>query len=110
MGDEVGILLALIAAALVLRVAVGHLLSLRTGLTPRERGYTTTGHVPKATIQAVFGAYPLTVFLERAPDNLGMIDDGKTLLVMSVLAIVATAPVGAVLLERLGERWLERTA
>ncbi len=105
----VTLLLVLIAGALGLRIVVAHLLARTTGLTHSERNYTTIGHIPKATIQAVFGAYPLTVFMERVPDDTILIDNGKTLLMMSVLAIIATAPLGAVLLDRLGERWLRHT-
>ena len=58
------------------------------------------------TIQAAFGAYPLAVFLERCGDQPSIVDAGQTLVIMAVLAIVATAPVGAVLLDRLAARHL----
>jgi NhaP-type Na+/H+ or K+/H+ antiporter len=97
----VTLLFAVVAAALVIRLVVAHLLGARTSLTRGERLYCTAAHVPKATIQAVFGAYPLTVFLERCSDQPRIVDDGHTLVVMAVLAIVATAPLGALLLDRL---------
>ncbi len=97
----IALLFAVMAGALAIRVVVAHLLATRTSLTPRERLYCTAAHVPKATIQAVFGAYPLTVFLERCSDQPQIVDDGHTLVVMAALAIVVTAPLGAVLLDRL---------
>ena len=69
-----------------------------------ERRYVTIAHIPKATIQAVFGALPLATFAARGQTEL--LDSGHTLLVMAALAIVATAPIGAVLLDRLGSELL----
>ena len=101
----------LMVGALLLRLLVAHLMGYRSQLTAHERAYSTVAHVPKATIQAVFGAVPLAVFLERRPDDGALQDAGQTLLVMAVLAIVITAPLGAVLIDRLGARWLhEREA
>ena len=72
----------------------------RTALTRGERRYCTAAQVPKATIQAVFGAHPLSIFLERCADQPQITDAGQTLVVMAVLAIICTAPLGALLLER----------
>jgi hypothetical protein len=77
-----------------------------TSLTANESRYCTVAHVPKATIQAVFGVYPLSVFLERCGDPPALLDGGQTLVVMAVVAIVATAPLAALLLERLAARCL----
>lgn len=105
-GQMIFLLLGLLAIALLARLVAAHLLEIPTELTLSERRYVTLAHVPKATIQAVFGAYPLTVFAERLPGNLALREAGQLLVVLAVLAIVATAPIGAVLLDRLGDRWL----
>lgn len=105
-GTIVLTLLGVMAAALILRLLVAHALVQRTALVGTERTYATFAHIPKATVQAVFGAYPLKMFLERSPDDADLIDSGQSLLIMAALAIVATAPLGAVLLDRLGQRWL----
>lgn len=102
----VGVLFGIVAGALLLRLGFAHLLARFTDLDPGERGYCTAAHVPKATVQAVFGAYPLSVFLERCGDQPALVDGGETLVVMAVLAIVSTAPLGAVLLDRLAPRCL----
>jgi NhaP-type Na+/H+ or K+/H+ antiporter len=104
-GTNVVLLLGIMTAALGVRLLVAHVLAHRTALTPHERTYTTVSHVPKATIQAVFGAVPLSAFLVSRPD---LVSAGETLLVMAVLAIVITAPLGAVLLDRLGGSRLDR--
>ncbi|MBZ0270165.1 hypothetical protein K8I85_18585, partial [bacterium] len=61
---------------------------------------------PKATIQAVFGAVPLATFAAHGQTHLEA--DGQAILILSVLAIVATAPLGAVLLERTARLLLRR--
>ena len=67
----------------------------RRRCNPREQRYVALAHVPKATIQAVYGAVPLLI-RELRPD---LVPDGETLLLLAVLAIVATAPLGAIVLE-----------
>ena len=99
--ELVTVLFAVVAAALTIRLATAHLLCRATSLTRNESRYCTVAHVPKATIQAVFGAYPLSVFLERCGDQPALLDGGQTLVVMAVVAIVSTAPLGALLLDRL---------
>jgi NhaP-type Na+/H+ or K+/H+ antiporter len=94
-------LLGIIGAAMGVRLVVAFLLTLRTSLVPKERRYITAANIPKATIQAVFGALPLLIFQQWRPD---LVPQGQTLLIMAVLAIVSTAPVGAFLLEQWGPR------
>lgn len=96
-------LLAIFAAALGVRLLAASWLARGTDLDAGERRYVTFANIPKATIQAVFGALPLATFTLHRPE---LVPEGQTLLIMAALAIVATAPVGAVLLERLGERCL----
>lgn len=97
-------LLGVLAAALAVRVTSAAVLMLSSNLLAAERRYALIAHLPKATIQAVFGALPLATFTTRGQSEL--IDAGHTMLVMAAVAIAATAPVGAVLLDRLGERLL----
>ena len=94
-------LLGVILAAVVVRVAVAHVMGRFTVLDGAERALVTSSNVPKATIQAVFGASAAQAWAQSDPALAG---DGQTLAVMAVLAIVVTAPIGAVLLERYGSR------
>jgi NhaP-type Na+/H+ or K+/H+ antiporter len=100
--DLVLSLLAVLGVALVARLAVARLLVARTSLTAPERRCVLLAHVPKATIQAVFGALPLLKIREWGLTS--MEDAGQVLLLLSALAIVATAPIGACLLERVSAR------
>lgn len=96
--------LGIIAAALGARVIVVALLLKKSRLNGREQTYLALAHLPKATIQAVFGAVPLATFARHGQVHLQ--DEGQAILILSVLAIVATAPIGAVLLERTALRLL----
>ncbi len=91
-------LLLLIAVALAVRIRGAYYVARWGGLPAPESTYVSLAQIPKATIQAVFGALPLHRFLEAEAQEL--VPAGSTLLVAAVLAIVATAPAGAVVLDR----------
>lgn len=75
----------LLAGALVFR-ACGVLLCLvRTPLSAKERLFCVIAYLPKATVQAAIGPLPLAMGLAC----------GHTVLTAAVLAIVLTAPLGA---------------
>ena len=87
----------LIALALVFRSA-GVLLCLPgTPLTRRERLYCVIAYLPKATVQAAIGSVPLSMGLPC----------GSLVLSVSVLAILITAPLGAILMDMTRDRLLE---
>ncbi|MDE7233527.1 MAG: cation:proton antiporter [Ruminiclostridium sp.] len=76
----------MILTALVFR-AVGVLLCLiRTKLNAKERLFCVIAYLPKATVQAAIGSVPLSLGLPC----------GKIVLSVAVLAILITAPLGAI--------------
>lgn len=86
---------AVIFAALCFR-AVGVLLcTLGTELTAKERLFCVIAYLPKATVQAAIGSVPLSLGLPC----------GKIVLSVAVLAILITAPLGAIGISK-SERWL----
>lgn len=85
----------LIAGALVFRAA-GVLLCLAgTGMNLRERVFCVFAYIPKATVQAAIGGMPLAMGMAC----------GQTVLSAAVIAILVTAPLGALLIEAAG-KWL----
>lgn len=98
-------LLALMAFALAFRKWVAWNVLKKSDLSRPERIYMTLAQVPKATIQAVFGSVVFITLTTRGPE---LADAGQTMLIMAVLAIIATAPIGAVVLDRWGGRLLEQ--
>lgn len=80
----------LILAALSLRM-IGVSLSLAgTSLSLKERIFCSIAYIPKATVQAAIGAVPLSAGVGA----------GNTILTVAVLAIIISAPAGAIGIDR----------
>ncbi|WP_373768256.1 cation:proton antiporter [Jeotgalibaca porci] len=89
----------LIGGALVFRVA-GVFISLwKTELTRDERVFTAIAYMPKATVQAAIGGIPLAMG----------IPGGEIMLTVAVIAILVTAPVGAILIDSTHKRLLAKS-
>lgn len=86
----------LIIAGLIFR-SLGVFLSTIT-LTFKNRMYTMIAYLPKATVQAALASVPLSMGIAQ----------GKEMLVLAVLAIVITTPVGSILMEYLAPYLLEK--
>ncbi|KAL1503607.1 hypothetical protein AB1Y20_012084 [Prymnesium parvum] len=102
-----GVLLILCALAvrlLITRLAVGG-----AGLTSREAAFLCVAWVPKATVQAAVGGAALDLMRERA---LGAEAEarGALVLMLSVVVILLTAPVGATGIALAGPAWLSHDA
>ena len=76
----------LILAALVFRIVGVNLCLLKTKLNHRERLFCSIAYIPKATVQAAIAAIPLA----------SGVSNGQIILAVGVLAILITAPLGAV--------------
>lgn len=88
----------LIIGALLFRM-IGVALSLvKTDLSKKERLFCMVAYTPKATVQAAIGAIPLAMGL----------DCGNIVLTVAVLAILITAPFGAICVDNLYRRLLEK--
>lgn len=78
--------IAMIFAALAIRAIGVYLALLGTALTRKERAFCVIAYLPKATVQAAIGSVPLALGL----------DCGAIILSVAVLAILITAPLGAI--------------
>ncbi len=76
---------AVLAAVLLFRMAGVYLSTWGTVLTQRERLFCMIAYMPKATVQAAIGSIPLSM-------GLGC---GEIVLSMAVVSILITAPLGA---------------
>lgn len=88
----------MIFIALLFRTAGVLLCTVRTKLNIKERLFCIIAYLPKATVQAAIGSVPLSLGLPC----------GKTVLSVAVLAIIITAPLGAVGIDMTKERFLEK--
>ena len=90
--------LLMIIVALLFRTVGVLICTAKTNLTAKERGFCVIAYLPKATVQAAIGSVPLAA-------GLGC---GKIVLSVAVLAIVVTAPLGAIGIDNTYKRWLEK--
>lgn len=89
----------LIVIAMVFRMFGVYLSLIKTGLNTKEKLFTAISYMPKATVQAAIGAIPLSLGIAH----------GELILMVSVLAIIITAPVGAVLMDKTYKRFLTKS-
>lgn len=90
-------MLAVILLALVFRSAGVLLCVVRTRFSVKEKIFIALSYLPKATVQASIGGIALTEGLAC----------GKTVLTAAVIAIIVTAPIGALLMDALYKKLLE---
>lgn len=91
---------------LIARTVFGYLSTGGGEFSWRERAYITLSTLPKATVQATIG--PIALDMARTRDNEEDMEYAKSVLVCSVIAILFTAPIFAVLMEKLAPRWLKK--
>lgn len=86
----------LILGALLLRIGGVYLSLIKTRLNTKEKLFCALSYLPKATVQAAIGAIPLYEGVAS----------GNTILTVAVLAIMITAPVGAISMDKLHKKLL----
>lgn len=89
----------LILGALLFRMLGVALSLVKTDLSKKERIFCMAAYTPKATVQAAIGAIPLSMGL----------DCGNIVLTVAVLAILITAPFGALCVDNLYKQLLEKS-
>jgi NhaP-type Na+/H+ or K+/H+ antiporter len=95
-----GLMAILILIIGLLFRTLGVLLCLiKTKLTFKERLFTILAYIPKATVQASIGGIALSLGLSC----------GSIILTVSVISILITAPIGAILIDNLSSKLLDRT-
>lgn len=93
------LVLMLVIFALLFRVAGVIICLIKTDLNFKERTFCVFAYLPKATVQAAIGAIPLSMGLPC----------GKIVLTVAVVAILITAPLGALLIDNTYEKLLLKT-
>ncbi len=90
--------LLMILTALVFRAAGVLLCLIGTKLSAKEKAFCVIAYLPKATVQAAIGSVPLSLGLPC----------GQIVLSVAVLAILITAPLGAIGIDKSYRRLLKR--
>ena len=92
------LVLGVIVFALVFRVFGVVVSTAKTPLTTKERGFSVLAYLPKATVQAAIGAVPLAMGLPC----------GNIVLTGAVVAILFTAPLGAIAIDLTYKKLLDK--
>jgi len=96
---QIGIYSVLLLVIGLLFRVIGVMISLaRTKLVWKERLFCSISYLPKATVQAAIGAIPLSEGVAA----------GNTILVIAVLAILVTVPLGAIGIDNGYKKLLEK--
>lgn len=97
----------ILVLGLVVRMAVTYLSAEPRRFTTHERLFIAAAWIPKATVQAAVGALALDLAreYESGPQAEAY---GVQVVTIAVLAIIITAPLGAIAISWTGPRWLQR--
>lgn len=95
-----GPVILLILAVLLFRMVGVAICVAKTTLTTKERLFCALAYVPKATVQAAIGGIPLAMGLPSGP----------LVLTVAVTAILLTAPLGALAIDRTYKKLLQPAA
>jgi len=115
-GETIGKAIGIIIVGVLCRTAAAFLALMKTGLSKKERLFVALSWLPKATVQAAFCGYPLQKILEKsakgewadAQEQADWEAWGDDIVTTGVLAILMTAPLGLIIIQKLGPKWLER--
>ncbi len=91
--------IVIIIGALIFRMAGVALCMAGTKLKLKERVFCMLAYIPKATVQAAIGGVPLSMGLAC----------GNTVLIVAVLAIIITAPLGAFAIDMTYRKLLKKS-
>jgi len=97
---EAGLLaVLLIIIGLIFRMIGVNISLIGTNLDKNERVFTSFAYLPKATVQAAIGPVALSMGL----------NSGNLILSVSVIAILLTAPLGAILTDKTYKKLLKKS-
>lgn len=101
--------LVILAAGLAVRLLVTYASTSAVNFSVHERLFVALAWLPKATVQAAIGALALDLARQTQAGPQAEIH-GTQVLTVAVLAIVVTAPLGALAIAWSGPRWLEQAS
>ncbi|TKS68192.1 Sodium/hydrogen exchanger 9B2 [Collichthys lucidus] len=105
-GQTVGLGIASLLIALTVRILFTFVCVLCAGFNMREKVFIALAWMPKATVQAAIGSTALD--MARTKEDKQLQKYGMDVLTVAVLAILLTAPVGALIIGLTGPRLLQK--
>uniref|UniRef100_A0A8D0CE86 Cation/H+ exchanger transmembrane domain-containing protein n=1 Tax=Salvator merianae TaxID=96440 RepID=A0A8D0CE86_SALMN len=107
--EVVGLSVAMLGIALVIRIMVTFLLVCCAGFNIKEKVFISLAWIPKATVQAAIGSVALDTARSQESENPLEIKYGMNILTVAFLAILITAPTGALIIGLAGPRMLHKS-
>ncbi|XP_058693556.1 sodium/hydrogen exchanger 9B2-like isoform X3 [Poecile atricapillus] len=104
--ETVGLCVAILGIALVVRIIATFLMVSFAGFDFKERLFVSLAWIPKATVQAAIGSLALDTARRHQDEQLEKY--GMDVLTVAFLAILITAPVGALVIGLAGPRLLQK--
>ncbi|XP_066430048.1 sodium/hydrogen exchanger 9B2-like isoform X2 [Eleutherodactylus coqui] len=105
--ETVGLCAATLGVALVVRICFTFLMVSWAGFNVKEKVFISLAWMPKATVQAAIGSVALD--MARHTGNTQFEDYGMDVLTIAFLAILLTAPIGALIIGMLGPKMLQKS-
>ncbi|KAG9259623.1 sodium/hydrogen exchanger 9B2 [Astyanax mexicanus] len=104
--NSVGLGIATLLICITVRVFVTFVMVLCAGFNKKEKLFISLAWLPKATVQAAIGSTALDV--ARSKQDSQMQKYGMDVLTVAVVAILITAPIGALIIGLCGPRLLQK--
>eukprot|EP00927_Polykrikos_kofoidii_P047829 TRINITY_DN4210_c0_g2_i1.p1 TRINITY_DN4210_c0_g2~~TRINITY_DN4210_c0_g2_i1.p1 ORF type:complete len:693 (-),score=114.69 TRINITY_DN4210_c0_g2_i1:262-2340(-) len=100
----------IVLCGVCVRCPVASLATMGAGLEAKERLFVGLAWIPKATVQAALGGIPLDIVrttLDPDEESYHQYEKwGLAILTTAVFSILITAPIGLLVIQNLGHRWL----
>lgn len=110
--DIIPLALLTVFSGMILRVFMAFIATCGAGLTLKARFFIALSWIPKATVQAALGSVPLDLIVSKMSPNHPKYNNyvkwGNDIVVIAVLAILITAPIGLIVFNKLGPIWLDK--
>jgi len=97
------------------RTGMAYCAMFKAGLSPKEQLFVALSWLPKATVQAAFCSYPYDKIYAKASADWDSPEQeaeykqwGMDIMVTGGLAILMTAPIGLIIIQKLGPKWLDQ--
>ncbi|NWI17162.1 SL9B2 protein, partial [Crypturellus soui] len=104
--ETVGLCIATLGIALIVRILVTFLMVCFAGFNFKEKVFVSLAWMPKATVQAAIGSLALDTARRHQDEQLEKY--GMDVLTVAFLAILITAPIGALAIGLTGPRLLQK--
>ncbi|KAF1487615.1 Sodium/hydrogen exchanger 9B2, partial [Pygoscelis antarcticus] len=104
--ETVGLCVATLGIALVVRIIATFLMVCFAGFNFKEKVFVSLAWIPKATVQAAIGSLALDTARSHQDEQLEKY--GMDVLTVAFLAILITAPIGALVIGLAGPRLLQK--